>query len=447
MVLEKLGSSIRKILKKVASASHVDKRLLKEVVKDIQRALIQADVKVELALKLTKDLEKRAIDDDPPPGMTLQEHVIRIIYDLLVEILHGSKEIKLEKQKIMVVGLYGSGKTTTIGKLSRYFQKKGLNVGVVAGDTHRPAAYEQLAQVVESINVPIYGNPKEKRAERVVREGIEHFKDFQVVIIDTSGRHSLELDLKEEIERLSRIVRPDETILVLDATIGQQAGPQAKSFHEAVGVTSVIVTKLDGSAKGGGALSAVSETEAPIAFIGTGEKIDDFEKFDPPRFISRLLGMGDLQALLERADEVLDKEKAEEVSRRLLSGKFTLREMYDQMEMMSKMGPLQKVLSFIPGMPGKLSDEDLEEMQEKLGGYRVMMDSMTEEELTNPKMIKSSRLKRIAKGSGTSVDEVRELLKQFNMSKKAIKGIVGNRKMRRQLMRQFKDQGMDFGEQ
>lgn len=446
MVLEKLGSSLRGILKKIARASHVDRKLVKEVVRDIQRALIQADVKVDLALELTKDLEKRALTEEPPSGMSLREHVIRIIYELMVDILHGVKDIKLEKQRIMMVGLYGSGKTTTIGKLARFFQKKGLNVGVIAGDTHRPAAYEQLAQVVEKINVPIYGRPEEKRAEKVVREGLEHFKDYQIVIVDTSGRHSLEKDLTEEIKRLARIVKPQETMLVLDATIGQQAGPQAKAFHEAAGVTSVVVTKLDGSAKGGGALSAVSETEAPIAFIGTGEKIDDFEKFDPPRFISRLLGMGDIQALLEKAEEVVDKERAEETAKKLLSGKFTLREMYDQMEMVSKMGPLRKILSFLPGMPGKLSDEELQAMQDRLGVYRVMMDSMTEEELTNPKIIKSSRIRRIAQGSGTSVDEVRGLLKQYNMSKKAIKGIVGNRKMRRQLMRQFKEQGLDFAE-
>ncbi|TET91530.1 MAG: signal recognition particle protein [Methanomassiliicoccales archaeon] len=446
MVLDKLGSSLRKVLKKIARASHIDRKLVKEVVRDIQRALIQADVKVDLALQLTKDLEKRALTEEPPAGMTLREHIIRIIYELMVDILHGTKDIKLEKQRIMMVGLYGSGKTTTIGKLARFFQKKGLNVGVIAGDTHRPAAYEQLAQVVEKINVPIYGNPDEKRAERVVREGLEHFKDYQIVIVDTSGRHSLEEDLTEEIKRLARIVKPQETMLVLDATIGQQAGPQAKAFHEAAGVTSVVVTKLDGSARGGGALSAVSETNAPIAFIGTGEKIDDFEKFDSPRFISRLLGMGDIQALLEKAEEVMDKEKAEETAKKLLSGKFTLREMYDQMEMVSKMGPLRKILSFFPGMPGTLSDEEVRGMQERLGGYRVMMDSMTEEELVNPKLIKSSRIRRIAKGSGTSVDEVRALLKQFNMSKKAIKGIVGNRKMRRQLMRQFEEQGLDFAE-
>jgi signal recognition particle subunit SRP54 len=446
MVLEKLGSSLRGILKKIARASHVDKKLVREVVRDIQRALIQADVKVDLALQLTKDLEKRALTEEPPAGMSLREHIIRIIYELMVEILHGTKDIKLERQKIMMVGLYGSGKTTTIGKLARFFQKKGLNVGVIAGDTHRPAAYEQLAQVVDRINVPIYGRPEEKRAEKVVREGLEHFKDYQIVIVDTSGRHSLEEDLREEIKRLARIVKPQETMLVLDATIGQQAGPQAKAFHEAAGVTSVVVTKLDGSAKGGGALSAVSETEAPIAFIGTGEKIDDFEKFDPPRFISRLLGMGDIQALLEKAEEVMDKERAEETAKKLLSGKFTLREMYDQMEMVSKMGPLRKILSFFPGMPGTLSDEELHEMQARLADYRVMMDSMTEEELMNPKTIKSSRIRRIAKGSGTTVDDVRGLLKQFNASKKAIKGIVGNRKMRRQLERQFKEQGLDFAE-
>ncbi|MFQ6060515.1 MAG: signal recognition particle protein Srp54 [Thermoplasmata archaeon] len=446
MVLEKLGDSLRKVLKKIARASHIDRKLVKEVVRDIQRALIQADVKVDLALQLTKELEGRALTEEPPAGMSPREHVIRIIYELMVNILHGTKDVKIERQRIMVVGLYGSGKTTTIGKLARFFQKHGLNVGVIAGDTHRPAAYEQLAQVVGRINVPVYVKPGEKRAERVVREGLEHFKDYQVVIVDTSGRHSLEKDLTDEIKRLSRIARPDETMLVLDATIGQQAGPQARAFHEAVGVTSVIVTKLDGSAKGGGALSAVSETNAPIAFIGTGEKIDDLEKFDPPRFISRLLGMGDIQALLERAEEVLDQERAEQTAKKLLSGRFTLQDMYDQMEMVSKMGPLRKILSFFPGMPGRLSDEELEAMQERLGRFRVMMDSMTEEELMNPRIIKASRIRRIARGSGTSVDDVRGLLKQYNKSKKALKGIIGNRKMRRQLLRQFKEQGFDFAE-
>jgi signal recognition particle subunit SRP54 len=225
--------------------------------------------------------------------------------------------------------------------------------------------------------------------------------------------------------------------LVLDAAVGQQAGPQAKAFHDAVGVTSVIITKMDGTAKGGGALSAVAQTQAAIVFIGVGEHLTDLEPFDPTRFISRLLGMGDLQSLLEAAKETVSEEQAAETVKKMMGGRFTLKEMYEQMEMLTNMGPLKKLVSMLPGMPGLSEKMNVEESQEKLRRFKFIMDSMTDEEMEDPKLIKSTRINRIARGAGVEGKDVRELLKQYNMSKKAVKGFMGNRKLRKQLMKQF----------
>jgi signal recognition particle subunit SRP54 len=248
----------------------------------------------------------------------------------------------------------------------------------------------------------------------------------------------LEDDLISEMKKIFKATNPDEKFLVIDATIGQQAGPQAKAFHKAIGITGVVLTKLDGTAKGGGALSAVGETKAPIVYVGTGEHLDDLEKFEPPRFISRLLGMGDIQTLLERAQEAMDEEVAEETARKIMSGKFTIKDMYNQMEMLSGMGPLQKLMNLLPGMSGKMSDEAMEETQVKMKRFKVIMDSMTDEEMENPQIIKSSRVKRIAKGAGCETKDVKALLKYYNMSRKAVKGFASNRKMRKKLMQQLK---------
>ncbi len=439
MVLESLGNSLKDALKKIANASHVDQVLVKEVVKDIQRALLQADVNVKLVLSMTQKLEQRALTEKPPPGMSSREHVIRIIYEELVGILGTSKEIPAKPQRILMVGLYGQGKTTTSGKLAKDLHRRGMKVGLVAGDVHRPAAYDQLKQIGKKVNVPVFGDPDAKSATSVAKAAIKEFKGYDVIIFDTSGRHALEKDLIKEIKDIAKIVDAEHKLLVLDAQTGQQAGPQAKAFHEAVALTGVIVTKMDGTAKGGGALSAVAETGASICYIGVGEHLEDLEKFDPDRFISRLLGMGDIKSLIEAASEVIDERKAEETARKMMSGKFTLRDMYDQMEMLQGMGPFKKLASMLPGLADKLSDQDVEMTQERLARFKVIMDSMTEEELENPKMIKSSRLTRIARGSGTTNKEVRELLKQYDASVKAMKGFMGNRKMRRQLMKQFKD--------
>jgi signal recognition particle subunit SRP54 len=444
MVLEGLGQSLKDVLKKVANSSNVDEKLIKEVSKDIQRALLQADVNVKMVLEITKEMERRALTEKPPAGQSSREHVIKIIYDELVKILGEQRALPMGKQVIMMVGLYGQGKTTSAGKLGRYFHKKGLKVGLIAADVHRPAAYDQLKQIGDKVGVQVYGVPGERSAVKIVEAGMKEFNSLDVVIIDTSGRHALEGDLIQEIKDVAKVAKPNERILVLDASVGQQAGPQAQAFHEAVGVTSVILTKMDGTAKGGGALSAVSRTKAPIVFIGVGEHLEDLDPFVPSRFISRLLGMGDLESLMEAAKENITEEQAMETTKKIMSGKFSLKEMYEQMEMLTNMGPLKKLMAMLPGMGAGLQDKiNVEESQERLKRYRIIMDSMTEEEMENPKLIKSSRVVRIARGSGMDPKHVRELLQQYNTSKKAVKGFMGNRKLRKQLMKQMQGGGFE----
>ena len=318
-----------------------------------------------------------------------------------------------------------------------FFKKKGLNLGLIAADVHRPAAYDQLSQIGEQVQVPVFGSAENKNAGKVDKEGLKEFNDLDVIIVDTAGRHALDDDLIKEMKTVSDIVKPDEILLVLDATVGQQAGPQAQAFHESVGVSGVVLTKLDGSAKGGGALSAIAVTNAPIVFVGTGENLDNLEQLDPDRFISRLLGMGDLQTLLERAEEVIDAETAEESAKKMLSGKFTLIDMREQMEALTKMGPLGKVMEMVPGMSGMMKKGQVEETQNKLEKFKVLMNSMTKEELENPKIIKRSRINRIAKGSGSDPQEIRDLLKQYNQSRKMMSNLGGNRRMQQRMMKQF----------
>jgi signal recognition particle subunit SRP54 len=443
MVLEGLGSSLKDTLRKIMNAPHIDASLIKEVVKEIQRALILADINAALALKLTKEIERRALTEKPPAGMSSRDHVVRIVYEELVHILGETRDVSLKKHVIMMVGLYGQGKTTTAGKLALYFKKRGLRVALIAGDVHRPAAYDQLTQLGERVGVPVYGVPGETLAPKIVREGMEKFEGFDVVIIDTSGRHSLEDDLVTEMKRIANVAQPDEKFLVIDAVMGQTAGPQAKAFHEAITLTGVIITKMDGTAKAGGALSAVQATKAPVVFIGTGEHIDELEKFNPPGFISRLLGMGDIKALMEQAQGVVDEASAEETARKIMSGRFTLKDMYDQMKMVSDMGPLGKLMNMIPGVGQKMSKEQMEAAQTRIKQFKVIMNSMTKEEMENPRIIKAARIRRIARGAGVEAADVRALLKQYDNSRRMVKNITSDRKQRRALMKMLGDQGME----
>ena len=449
MVMDSLGDSLRSTIKKIANAGHIDAALVKEVTRDIQRALLSADMNVKQVLALSKTLEKRALEEKPLPGMSNREHVIRIVHDELVKMLGEPRKIALKKQVIMMVGLYGQGKTTTTGKLANHFKKKGLRVGVIAADVHRPAAHDQLKTLAEKVQCTFYGEKVEggethgsDRAVGIVERGMAELKKkHDIIIVDTAGRDKLESGLIDEMAAIFAAANPDEKFLVMDAQVGQQAESQATAFHEAVGLTGTIITKLDGTAKGGGALSAVSATGAPVVFIGTGEHIDELEPLDPKRFIGRLLGMGDLESLLEKAEEAASGMNAEKMARKMMSGKFTLNDMQAQMDMIGKMGPLGKVAQMLPGGMGQqLQGRNMEGTQEKMGHYKVILSSMTDEERENPNLIKSPRVKRIARGSGRDMKEVRELLKYYDTTKSMMKGLSSNRKMQRNLMRQLKFQ-------
>ncbi len=425
--MDKLGGSLQNALKKLVGAGRIDERTVNEVVKDIQRALLQSDVNVKLVMEMSKHIKQRAMKEDVPKGMNPREHVIRIVHQELINILGKSTEIQLKPQTIMMIGLQGSGKTTTTAKLSRYFQKKGLKPAVVCADTFRPGAYQQLQTLCNGLNVPFYGEEGNPDAVGIVERGLKELKKYDVLIVDTAGRHSLEADLIDEMEQIHAITKPDHKFLVLDGAIGQQASEQARAFNDSIGITGVVITKLDGTAKGGGALSAVSETNSSIAFIGVGETPNDLEKFESDRFISRLLGMGDLKSLLEKAEDALTEEDMDMES--LMRGKFTLKDMYKQLEAVNKLGPMKQIMNMLPlgGMGIKVSDDAYKVTEGKLGKYRIVMDSMTEEELLNPRVIGSARIKRIARGSGNGPEVVRELLKYHKMMQTAMKGFRGGK--------------------
>lgn len=437
MVLDKLGDSLQSALKKLVGASRIDEKLVDEVVRDIQRAMLQADVNVKHVMSLSQKIKQRSLKEEPPSGMNPREHVIRIVYQELIGILGKSANVKLAPQTIMMVGLQGSGKTTTTAKLARYFQRKGLKAAVICADTFRAGAYDQLKTLCDRLGIFFYGEKDVKDAVAITQRGLKACEKYDVKIIDTQGRHALEKELIKEMEEIHRMAKPDHRFLVLDAAMGQLASEQAKAFNASIGITGVIITKLDGTAKGGGALSAVSETDSAIAFIGVGETTEDLERFEADRFISRLLGMGDIKSLIEKAEETL---KAEEFDMEaMLKGRFTLKDMYKQMEAMNKMGPLKQVMSMIPlGKLGmKVSDEMFAVTQEKMKKYKFIMDSMTEKELEDPKHINSPRIARIARGSGTKYEEVRELLKYHKTMQKTLKGMAGGKFNIQKMMKKF----------
>ena len=424
LALEKLGSSLYDSLKKILRVSAIDEAAVKELVRDLQRALLLADVNVRLVLELSKRVEERALKEKIPPGISRREHVIKVVYEELTRFL-GEKAVPLKvnpkkRNVFMLVGIQGSGKTTTAAKLARYLQKRGYKTALICTDTYRPGAYAQLKQLASRINVPVYGDEKEKDAVKIALEGLRKFENYDVVLIDTAGRHKDEKSLIEEMKSLEKTINPDEIIMVIDGTIGQQAAAQAEAFHKATPIGSIIVAKLDGSARGGGALSAVAAIGAPIKFIGTGEKIEDLEPFDPPRFTSRLLGMGDLQGLIEKVREA-EVKVPEKKAKAFLSGKFTLADMYEQFEAMRSMGPISRILKMLPGFGYDIPDEMMNLAEEQMKKWKVIIQSMTPEERENPRIIKSSRTRRIARGSGTSERDVKMLIQQYNRLRKMIK--------------------------
>ncbi len=432
MAIDRLGSSLTSAIKKLFRVGVVDEAAVKELVRDIQRALLQADVNVRLVLEISKRIEDRALKERVPPGISRREHVIKVVYEELTRFV-GDKPVpvKMEpgkKKIIMLVGIQGSGKTTNAAKLARYFLKKGLKPALICADTYRPGAYAQLQQLANRINVPVYGNVKAKDPVKLVNEGLKQFSDKEIILVDTAGRHKEEQDLIKEMKILEKKIKPDEVMMVIDGTIGQQALIQAQTFHEATPIGSILVTKLDGSARGGGALSAVAATGAPIKFIGTGEKTEDIEQFIPSRFVGRLLGMGDLETLLEKVNEA-EIKVPQKKAKAILSGKFTLTDMYEQFEAVKGMGPFRKIFKMLPGMSYNVPEEMLNMAEDRLEKWRVIIQSMCPEEKDNPKILNSSRVRRVARGSGTSERDVKDLLKQYVMMRKMFKMFKRKKKL------------------
>jgi signal recognition particle subunit SRP54 len=448
MVLDKLGEGLKNTLDKITRALFVDEKLINELVKDIQRSLLQSDVNVRLVFELTKRIKERALKEEPPKNLAKKEYLVKIVYEELVRFLGGEGakiDIKKKPFYIMLVGLFGSGKTTTTGKLAKYYSKRGFKVAVITTDTWRPAAYDQLRQLSEKLGVDFFGQKDGKDPVSIFRKYESDLKKYDIVLIDTAGRDALNDELISELNSINLYIKADESLLVISADIGQAAERQAKTFNETCNITGVIITKLDGTAKGGGALSACAITNAPVKFIGLGEKSDALEEFRPEGFVGRLLGMGDLESLLEKVNEAITEEEAKDLGKKFLKGEFNLIDLYEQMQAMKKMGPLTKVMELIPGMSGmKIPKELLENQEIKLEKWKYAMHSMTKDELEDPEMMDSGRAERIAAGSGLSTGDVKELVKQYKQSKKLMKMMKGNEKGMEKMMKSMQGGQLKF---
>ncbi len=440
-MFDSLGKGLSGIIRKLITGTSIDKKTVEEILQDIRKLLLQSDVDIKLADQLVANIKKKALDEKIPSGMTLREHVLKVIYDELVNLLGGEPASLSGKKKIMLVGLFGSGKTTSIAKIAKYFSRQGLKPGLVALDYHRPAAPQQLEQLGKQIGTPVHVE-QNKNPYEAAKNAIEKFSKLDVLIFDTAGRNALDKQLADELKKLGEIIKPDEVLLTIPADLGKVAKVQAEEFHKLIGITGVIITKMDGTAKAGGALAATSVTGAKVKFIGVGEKLENLEIYDPTRFVSRLLGLGDLQTLLEKAKEVEIKKESVE---KIVEGKFTLQDFIEQIEAMEKMGPMTQVLNMIPGMGSRVPENLLKQQEEKMKKYKHIIQSMTKDERNYPDLINSSRIKRIAKGSGKSEADVRELLNQYSSMKKMMRQLGGKAGMQRgQLKNLAKQFGLNF---
>ena len=442
-MLDNLRTGLRSALKKIVGASDINEELIDSLSKDIQRSLLQSDVNVRQVLSITKNLKERALNEQPPKGLTKKDHIITILYNEIssllgykgTQILHIDKAQSMpedsfnfipgKKNIILMFGIQGSGKTTCTVKIARWLTRHGYKVAIIGADTWRPGALTQLKMNSIKIKVEVYGEEENKDPISIVKKGLEYYKsqDYDVIVIDTAGRHKEESALLEEMNEMNKVTNPDLVLLVIDGTIGQQAYSQAKAFHDTAPIGGIVITKLDGTAKGGGALAASAVTGAKIFFIGTGERIDDLELFSPTRFVGRLLGMGDIKALLDMAKK-LEIEADETQAKRLLGGKMTIEDFYSQMENVNKMG-FRNVIENLPGLSGMVKDDQLEVLQGKIEKWRFIIQSMTKEEKKDPNIINDARRKRISRGSGITEHEVKDMIKQYNNSKTMMKQAKG----------------------
>ncbi|MCL4379012.1 MAG: signal recognition particle receptor subunit alpha [Candidatus Marsarchaeota archaeon] len=423
-----LGEGLRKAIAKLKRATIIDAKTIREFNKELQKSLLSADVDVALVRELTDRIEEKALKSRPPPGVAPTDYITNIVYDELVALMGQSYEPKLKRQRILLMGLYGSGKTTTAAKLAKYYQDRGLSAALICCDVSRPAAYEQLETLAKQANVSFFGKKGEKDAAKIAKEGLERFKEKQVVVCDTSGRSALDGQLIEELKRVSSAFKPDEKIMVISADIGQVAGRQAAQFNSAVGVTGVVVTKIDGSGKGGGALSATNAARSAVMFIGTGEKLANIEPYRSDKFIGALLGVPDMAGLVASVQNAV--KEAEIKPEELEMDELNFESFYAQLRAMGKMGPLQSIF----GMMGatEVPKEMMEQGEEKLNRYKVIIGSMTKEERSDERILHNpGRIRRIAKGSGTTEKEVHQLISDFNKMRKMFDNLKNDRAFRK----------------
>jgi len=431
MVLKGLGSALKKATDKIAGAIFIDQKLIDSIVTDLQRALIQADVDVKLVSELSKKIREEG--KLKIKSIEKKEHLIKLLHDEIQNLIgKEKKELKLSKKdRILFVGLYGTGKTTTIAKLAQYYKKRGKNIALLGLDVHRPAAPEQLEQLGKQIEVPVFIDKEEKDPIKIYDKFKDKLDKYDLVLIDSAGRDALEDSLIEEIKNISKTIKLTHTLLVIAADIGQAAKKQASTFKEACNISGVIITRMDSSAKAGGALTACAETNAPVYFIGTGEHIQDIETFNPKSFISRILGIGDLETLIEKVKSATDEKKQKKIQKNIEEGKLSLLDVVEQVKSMSSMGGLNKIKSLIPGIGAlgnaKLPENALETQEAKIKKWEHIVKSMTPQEIENPELFEkqTSRISRVAKGSGTTTTEIRSLLKQYKLLKELVKSGAG----------------------
>jgi signal recognition particle subunit SRP54 len=421
-----------KLIEKIRGVQYIDDATLQELSREIQRTLLKADVPLDLVKTFTENAVRRIREEKPPAGIPPREYLIYILYDELVKLLGGEQPAEFKPTKkphvILLLGVEGSGKTTTAAKLAKYLTKRGYKVGLVETDTIRPAAFDQLRQLAEKIGVPFYGERDGRDAVEIAKRGVQNFKNLDVVIVDTAGRHRNEEALLQEVKAIHDAVKPDEVMLVIDATVGKLAAAQAEAFMKYLPIHSVVITKMDSTARGGGALAAVAKTGARVKLIGVGEDVDELEPFNPKKFVARVLGMGDLDALVEKIKAVFEEE---EVLQEIESGKLDLLAFKKQIDGLLKLGPLSKVFQLLPGgMAAKISEEQIELSQKNLKKWKAILSSMTTEELKNPEILNASRVRRIALGAGVTAKDVKEMLTVYENLKKMSKTLKRQLRMR-----------------
>ncbi|MRZ81011.1 signal recognition particle protein [Paeniclostridium sordellii] len=435
MIFEGLADKLQGALGKLKSKGKLTEKDVKEAMREVKLALLEADVNFKVVKDFVKKVQERAVGQEVMESLTPAQHVIKIVNEELTSLMGDVQSKIMISPKpptvIMMVGLQGAGKTTTSGKLGGYFKKQGKKPLLVACDIYRPAAIKQLQVVGEKLDIPVFSMGDKESPVNIAKAGYNHAlkNNNDLVIIDTAGRLHIDETLMDELKNIKSEIKPHEILLVVDSMTGQDAVNVAESFNEALGVDGVVLTKLDGDTRGGAALSIRAVTQKPIKFIGMGEKLDDLEPFHPDRMASRILGMGDILSLIEKAQENIDLEKAKELESKIKKQELDFEDFLEQMEQIQKMGPLNKVLEMIPGM-GQVKDQlaDIDMNNKEIVKTKAIVQSMTIEERRNPSILNASRKKRIARGSGTSVQDVNRLIKQFGEMKKMMKMFTGTQK-------------------